>query len=70
MGSIFGRPKVPEPKPVRMPDANDPAIGAAQDRKRREIAARSGRASTMLSNRQSGTPGTMAYTNSLLGQST
>lgn len=74
MGSLFGKAK--EPKVVRMPDANDPAIRQSEERKRREIASRSGRSSTMLSRGGGGVPrgsggggeaGTRSYSNSLLG---
>lgn len=67
MGALFGgKPKAPTP--VRMPDANDPAIRQQEERKRREIMARSGRSSTMLSrNAGGGEAGTRSYSNSLLG---
>ena len=47
MGALFGKAK--PPTVVRMPDQNDPNIRQAEERKRREIAGRSGRSSTMLS---------------------
>lgn len=69
MGSLFGKPKAPTP--VRMPDANDPAIKQSEERKRREIASRSGRSSTMLTRNAGGggggEAGTRSYSNSLLG---
>jgi hypothetical protein len=63
MGALFGAKK---PQAVRMPDLNSPVSREAEERKRREIAGRSGRASTRLSGR-SGEAGTGAYSNSLLG---
>ena len=54
MGALFGKAK--PPKVVRMPDANDPNILQSEERKRREIAARSGRSSTMLSRGAGGVP--------------
>lgn len=67
MGALFSKPKVPDvPKPVAMPDPEDPESREAEERKRRQIAARSGRSSTILS-RGTGS-GTRAYGNSLLGQ--
>lgn len=65
MGALFGKPK--PPKVVRMPDTNDPVIRQSEERKRREIAARSGRSSTMLSRSSGGEAGTRSYSNSLLG---
>lgn len=65
MGALFGKAKAPTP--VRMPDANDPIIRQSEERKRREIASRSGRSSTMLSRNTSGEGGTQAYASSLLG---
>lgn len=65
MGALFGKPK--EPTAVRMPDTDDPVIKQAEARKRREIAGRSGRQSTMLSRGGSGDAGTSSYRNSLLG---
>lgn len=68
MGNLF-KPKMPEvAKPVRMPDPEDPETNEAEERKRRQIAARSGRTSTILSQRSGGGAGTQAFTNSLLGQ--
>lgn len=65
MGKLFGStPKVSAP--VKMPDENDPAIREAAATRQRQIAARSGRTSTILSRPSS--PGTGAYQNSLLGQ--
>lgn len=74
MGKLFGggAQKAPEPTPVtRMPDPEAPDVKAAEERRRREIMARSGRTSTMLSRGNSGSgsgAGTGAYGNSLLGQ--
>lgn len=66
MGSLFKRPDPPErPKPVLMPDADSPLIRNAEDAKRRQIAARSGRTSTMLTRPEMAGG---AYRNSLLGQ--
>jgi len=65
MGALFGKAK--PPKVVRMPDQNDPVIKQSEERKRREIAARSGRSSTMLSRSGGGEAGTRSYSNSLLG---
>ena len=65
MGALFGKPK--PPAVVRMPDTNDPVIRQSEERKRREIAARSGRSSTMLSRSSGGEAGTRSYSNSLLG---
>lgn len=67
MGAFFGKAK--PPTVVRMPDQNDPNIRQAEERKRREIAGRSGRSSTMLSRGAGGggEAGTRSYSNSLLG---
>lgn len=69
MGALFGKPK--PPTPIRMPDANDPAVKQSEERKRREIMARSGRSSTMLSRNAGGggggEAGTRSYSASLLG---
>jgi len=67
MGAFFGKAK--PPTVVRMPDQNDPNIRQAEERKRREIAGRSGRSSTMLSRGAGGggEAGTRSYGNSLLG---
>ncbi|WP_420961067.1 hypothetical protein [Brucella sp. IR073] len=69
MGSLFKKP--PKPEPVRMPDEEDPQTQEAEAQRRRQIAARSGRTSTMLSRQngsRSASPGTTAYGNSFLGQ--
>lgn len=67
MGALFGsKPKPPEV--VRMPLPEDPQAKMAAERKRREIGARSGRTSTMLSRNASSEAGTSSYSNSLLGQ--
>lgn len=68
MGALFSKPKAPTV--VRMPDANDPIIRQSEERKRREIASRSGRSSTMLTRNAGsggGEAGTRSYANSLLG---
>jgi len=53
MGAIFDPPSPPKipppPAPVPMPDINDPAVIAARQRAINMAAARSGRASTLLS---------------------
>lgn len=65
MSALFGsKPKPADP--VRMPVQDDATARAAKERKRRDIASRSGRESTRLS-RSSGSPGTSSYGNSLLG---
>lgn len=67
MGSLFGKkPKVAEP--VRMPDPEDPETREAEDRRRRQIAARSGRSSTIMTRDRDTGAGTAAFKNSLLGQ--
>lgn len=49
-GSLLGAPKVPTPpKPIPMPDLNDPQIIAEKQRVAQAAAARSGRSSTELS---------------------
>ncbi|MGR9413162.1 hypothetical protein [Rhizobium leguminosarum] len=77
MGGLFGGgAKTPKPTPVqRMPDTEDPAVKESQRRTAAAAQVRSGRASTVLTNRQqraattaTGTPGTQAYGNSFLGQ--
>jgi hypothetical protein len=66
MGSLFKRPDPPDkPKPVLMPDPDSPVIRNTEENRRRQIASRSGRTSTMLT-RPEGMGG--AYRNSLLGQ--
>lgn len=55
-GSILGQPKAPTPpKPIPMPDLNDPQIQAQSQITAAQAAARSGRASTILSSDYSGT---------------
>ena len=67
MSGLFGKaPKPADPTPMPVPD--DAAAKAADMRQRQMIAARSGRASTMLSRQNSGSAGTTSYSNSLLGQ--
>lgn len=68
MGKLFKGPDIKPAQPVRMPDPEDPDTREAEERQRRQIAARSGRASTVLSRGAGGSPGTSAYRNSLLGQ--
>lgn len=72
MGGLF---KKPQPQPVqRMPDTEDPAVLEAKKRAAGAAQARSGRASTVLTNRAqaansaaAGGAGTTAYKSSLLG---
>lgn len=66
MGALFGKMKKPEV--VRMPDPEGSEAQAAAEAKRRQIAARSSRANTVLSRSAGGEGGTRAYGNSLLGQ--
>lgn len=67
MSSLFGgKQKASDPTP--MPVEDDAAAKAADLRQRQQIAARSGRASTMLSRQSGGNAGTTSYSNSLLGQ--
>lgn len=67
MSGLFGKaPKPADPTPMPVPD--DAAAKAADLRQRQQIAARSGRASTMLSRQSGGGAGTTSYSNSLLGQ--
>jgi hypothetical protein len=66
MGALFGggpsAPKLPPPPPVvPIPDLEDPAILAAKRKIQTEAAARSGRASTLLSG------GTDDYSSTKLG---
>lgn len=73
MGGLFGS-KTPAPTPVQpMPDTEDPAVKEAQKRAAAAVQQRSGRTSTVLTTptTRASTPnaGTMAYSNSLLGQS-
>lgn len=71
MGALFGSKNKMQPTPVaRMPDPEDPAVKDEERRKRLAIAARSGRASTILTPRRptTGGAGTVPYANSLLGQ--
>lgn len=71
MGGLF-KSDTPKPAtPARMPDEEDPAVIEARRRAAEASRARSGRASTMLSNRNQraqGQAGTQAYGHSLLGQ--
>lgn len=72
MGQLFGGGSTPKPTPpTRMPDDQDPAVLEAKRRSAEVQASRSGRTSTVLTPRKpatSGSPGTQAYGNSLLGQ--
>lgn len=68
MSFLFGgKPKPAAPTPMPVPD--DAAAKAADMRQRQQIAARTGRASTVMSRRPSGggDAGTSSYGNSLLG---
>jgi len=67
MSFLFGKTPKPE-DPVRMPVPQDQNQRLAEERRRRAIAGRSGRASTILSRSNSGGAGVSSYTNSLLGQ--
>ena len=50
MSALFRSPKTPEVKPTApMPDESDPAILAADRRRRSSMIGRGGRASTILS---------------------
>lgn len=52
MAGLFGKPKTiipPKPKPVRMPNPDDPEILKAGRRKKYAAAGRSGRQGTLLS---------------------
>ncbi len=50
MGSLFSKPKLPEPpKPVAMPDPEDPSLVLAKKNALMAARGRSGRTSTMLS---------------------
>jgi len=68
MAALFGgAPAVPAPPPVvPMPDLQDPAVLAAQQSVLTGAAARSGRASTLLSNTGTG-PQAGTYAGSTLG---
>lgn len=66
MGGLFGKTPKPEPA-VRMPVPDDASALAAQDRQKRLIATRTGRASTVMSRNRGGDAGTSSYGNSLLG---
>lgn len=71
MGGLFKSDKPKPTPPARMPDEEDPAVIEARRRAAAAAQSRSGRASTMLSNRNQraqGQAGTQAYGNSLLGQ--
>ena len=58
MSALFSTPKFPDPpsapKPVRMPNEDDPSIAQAAQRTRRAAMGRSGRMSTILSDNLGG----------------
>ena len=62
MGGLFSSPKPsappppPPPEPVTMPEADDEAVRKAKRRKLAEIQARSGRASTILTDNGGAAP--------------
>lgn len=62
MGGLFSSPKPsappppPPPEPVAMPEADDEAVQKAKRRKLAEIQARSGRASTILTDNGGAAP--------------
>ena len=62
MGGLFSSPKPsapsppPPPEPVTMPEADDEAVQKAKRRKLAEIQARSGRASTILTDNGGAAP--------------
>jgi hypothetical protein len=63
VGGLFKTPKMPKPEPVaRMPDPQDPDVIEAGRRKRREMLAMKGRASTILTDDRGD------YRNDLLGE--
>lgn len=76
MGGLFGSKREAQKvtPPPRMPDEEDPAVQEARRRAAGAAQARSGRTSTVLTNRaqrsasQGSQAGTTAYKNSLLGQ--
>lgn len=71
MSGLFKKPEVKKPEPVRMPVEGDEESKAAGRRMQEAIRRRSGRTSTIMSQRgsnRSGEAGTTAYANSLLGQ--
>jgi hypothetical protein len=71
MGGLFKKPEVKKPEPVRMPVPEDDESKAAGLRQQEAIRRRSGRTSTIMSQRagnRAGEAGTSAYGNSLLGQ--
>ncbi|RUV59648.1 hypothetical protein EOA85_11165 [Mesorhizobium sp. M5C.F.Ca.IN.020.29.1.1] len=72
MGNLFGGSKPKPPEPVRMPVPDDTASLAAADRQKRQIAQRTGRASTIMSRntRSPSEAGTQAYTSTSLGVGT
>lgn len=69
MGNLFAAKKPKPEDPVRMPVPDDTASLAAADRQKRAIAARTGRASTIMSRntRSASEAGTQAYTSTSLG---
>jgi hypothetical protein len=60
MAGIFSKPKMPQlPKPVRMPDPEDPSIREQRRRRQEQMASRGGRDSTILSDGLMQTAGKM-----------
>jgi len=61
MGGMFSKPKMPKapppPKPVRMPDINDPATLAAAERTKEANIRRMGRQQTILTQQNRETTG-------------
>lgn len=76
MGGLFGSKREAQKvtPPARMPDDEDPAVQEARRRAAGAAQARSGRTSTVLTNRaqrsagQAGQAGATPYKNSFLGQ--
>lgn len=75
MGGLFGSKREAKPTPVtRMPDEEDPTVQEARRRAAVATQARSGRTSTVLTNRAQRTANSAgqatgtAYKNSFLGQ--
>lgn len=66
MSFLFGKKQQPTPV-AKMPDPEDAGVKNAEDRKRREIAMRSGRRSTVLSQGGGNGAGMSAYKATLLG---
>ena len=67
MAALFGGKKAPDPKPpAPMPDNNDPAVMAAERKRRQGMMARGGRASTILSG-DGGMGGMQEYSKDKMG---